>query len=57
MSPGRHPGDCAASRASFKDGVYGAPDRFFHLKSLNFTEEIRPKVSKLKLIKLGVPEI
>lgn len=57
MSPGRHPGDSAASKVTFRDGVYEALDRFFHLKSLNFTEEIRPKVSKLKLIKLGVPEI
>ena len=57
MSPGRHPGDSAASKAGFRDGVYGALDRFFHIKSLNFTEEIRPKVSKLKVLKLRVPEI
>lgn len=30
---------------------------FSSLKSLNFIEVIRPKVSRLKLVKLGVPEI
>lgn len=47
MSPEGHPGDSVASKASFRDGVHGALDRFFLIKTPELHRNNRSEVSIL----------